>query len=140
MGLDAIFDIASSGMQAETARLTTTANNMTNANTVSSTVDDVYKAQYPVFKTIQQEASQWMGDTVKNGVAVTGVIESKDDPIKNFDPSNPMADAKGFVYAPNINYVEEMANMISATRSYHMNVEMLSNTKQLMQRTLHLGE
>lgn len=140
MGLEAIFDIASSGMQAETARLTTTANNMTNANTVSSSPDDVYKAQFPVFKAVQKQANQWMGDTVKNGVAVTGVVESKDEPKKHFDPGNPMADEKGFVYAPNINYVEEMANMISATRSYHMNVEMLGNTKQLMQRTLHLGE
>lgn len=140
MGLEAIFDIASSGMQAETARLTTTANNMTNANTVSSSPEDVYKAQFPVFKTIQKQATQWIGDTVKQGVAVTGVVEGKDEPKKNYDPGNPMADDKGFVYAPNINYVEEMANMISATRSYHMNVEMLSNTRQLMQRTLHLGE
>ena len=82
-----------------------------------------------------------MGDQTKAGVQVKGIYESTNVNLQNdMIPDNPMADEKGFVYTSNINYVEQMANVISASRSYQMNIELLNTTKQLMQRTLQLGE
>lgn len=139
MTLTAIFDMAGSAMTAETERLSTSASNMSNANVEASSPDEVYKAKYPIFKSIQENANQWMGEQMGGGVRLAGIYESQADALKRYEPNNPMADQKGFVYTPNINYVEEMANVISASRSYQMNVELLSTTKQLMQRTLQLG-
>jgi len=140
MSLNAIFDIAGSAMTAETARLTASAGNMSNANIESGSPDNVYKPQYPVFQAVQENANQWIGDNVKAGVLLKGVYESDAEANKRYQPNNPLADEKGFVYTANINYVEEMANVISASRSYQMNVELLGTAKQLMQRTLQLGE
>jgi flagellar basal-body rod protein FlgC len=140
MSLNTIFDIAGSAMSAETIRLSTSAENMSNANVEGSNPDDIYQAKYPVFKTIQENQNHWMGEQVKAGVQVKGIYESDLDPTKRYDPQNPNSDEKGFVYSANINYVEQMANVISASRSYQMNVELVNTTKQLMQRTLQLGE
>jgi flagellar basal-body rod protein FlgC len=140
MTLHAIFDIASSGMQAETMRLTSSAHNLANANSTSSSADATYKAQYPVYKAVQEDATHWFGEDKKPGVEVTQVIRSKAEPIQTFDPKNPLADDKGFVYTPPINAVQEMADMISATRTYQMHIEMLNHVKQLMHSTLKLGE
>lgn len=139
MTFNAIFSMVQSGLTAETARLSATASNMSNSSTIASSPDDVYKAQYPIFKAIQENANQWMGQQ-KVGVEIAGTYESKADPISRYEPNNPMADKKGFVYQPNINYSEEMANMISASRSYQMNVELMDATKKLMQRTLQMGQ
>lgn len=140
MSLNAIFDIAGSAMNAETARLKMSAVNLSNANVESGTPDEVYKAKYPIFKAVQEQANQWMGDKAKGGVELKGIYESDAEPQRRYDPNNPVADEQGFVYAPKINYVEEMANVISASRTYQMNIELLNTTKQLMQRTLQLGE
>lgn len=140
MSLGSVFDIAGSALTAETARLTTSASNMSNANIESGSADDVYKAQYPVFKTIQENATQWMDEQLPAGVQLQGTYASNADPIKHYQPNNPQADSKGFIYTPNINYVDEMANVISSSRSYQMNVELVNNTKQLIQQTLQLGD
>ncbi|HAT1596310.1 TPA: flagellar basal body rod protein FlgC [Legionella pneumophila] len=140
MSLNAIFDIAASAMTAETVRLTTSAGNMGNANVEASSPEEVYQAKYPVFKSVQESANQWMGEQIKAGVKLDGIYESEAEPHRRYDPNNPIADKDGFVYTSNINYVEEMANIISASRSYQMNIELLNTTKQLMQRTLQLGE
>lgn len=140
MPLNHIFDIAGSALKAETTRLQTSANNMGNAGVVSSSKEGTYRAQYPVFKTIQEDANKWFDDAIKAGVVVDGIVESEADPITRYEPNNPMADENGYVYTPNVNYVEEMTNMISASRSYQMNIEMLNTTKQLMAKTLQLGE
>ncbi len=140
MTLNAIFDIAGSAMTAETERLTSSVGNLSNANVEAGSPDGVYKPKYPIFQAVQENANQWMGDQVKAGVQLKGVYESDVEPSKRYDPNNPIADGDGFVYASNINYVEEMANVISASRSYQMNIELLNTTKQLMQRTLQLGE
>ena len=100
------------------------------------TPNDTYKAKYPVFSSVQANANQWLGSQLQGGVQFKGTYESNAEPVKRYAPNNPMADDKGFVYTPNINYVEEMANVISASRSYQMNIELLNTTKQLMQRTL----
>lgn len=140
MSLNTIFDIASSGLTAETTRMSTTASNMSNANVTSGNSDDVYKAQYPVFNAIQEQANLAMNGGHKPGVRVSNIYESTAEPISHFEPNNPIADENGYVYAPNINYVEEMANMISASRAYQLNLEMIGTAKQLMQRTLQLGQ
>ncbi|CZH61005.1 Putative proximal rod protein [Legionella pneumophila] len=140
MSLNAIFDIAASAMTAETVRLTTSAGNMSNANVEAGSPDEVYQAKYPVFKSVQENANQWMGEQIKAGVKLDGIYESDAEPHRRYDPNSPIADNDGFVYTSNINYVEEMANIISASRSYQMNIELLNTTKQLMQRTLQLGE
>lgn len=140
MSLTNIFDISGSGLVAETKRMSTSASNMSNANVVTGSADDTYKAQYPIFTTVQQQAAQWMNNQTKGGVGLSGTYESTADPVKRYEPSNPVADGDGFVYAPNISSTAEMANIISAARSYEMDVNVLSTAKQLIQKTLQLGE
>ncbi|RAP37971.1 flagellar basal body rod protein FlgC [Legionella quinlivanii] len=140
MSLGKIFDIAGTGLAAETTRMTASASNMNNANVATGNPDETYRAQYPVFSTVQEQMNGLAGLESRPGVKVTGIYESETPPIQRYEPNNPLADADGFVYAPNISYVEEMANLISASRSYQMNLEMINTTKQLMQRTLQLGE
>lgn len=139
MSLNHIFNIASSALHAETARMAATSSNMANANTVSGKKEEVYKPQYAVFAAIQQQAMH-NGQAMKGGVEVREIQESQADPEARYEPNNPVADEKGYVYAPNINYVEQMTDMISASRSYQMNLEMMGMTKQLLQRTLQLGQ
>lgn len=140
MSLGTIFDIAGSALTAETARLTTSASNMSSSNVESGTIDEVYRPKYPIFKTIQENANQWMGDQLKAGVQLKGTYESNAEPVKHYQPNNPLADSKGFVYTPNLNYVDEMANVVSAAKSYQMNLTLAKTAKQLIQRTLQLGE
>ena len=140
MSLNTVFDIASSGMVAETARLSSSAQNMTNANITVGNPNDVYQPRYPVFEAVQEQANQWMGDNVKAGVQLKGVYVSNAPPTMRYEPNNPIADAKGYVYTSNVSTVEEMANMISASKSYEMDINMLNTTKQLMQRVLQLGQ
>lgn len=139
MPLNTVFDISGSALVAETARLTTSASNMSNANVVTGSADSVYKAQYPVFSSVQEQAQHWMNDQTKAGVKVSGVYESNADPVKRYEPNNPIADQDGFVYAPNVNSVSEMANIISASRAYEMDVNVLNLAKQLILKTLQLG-
>ncbi|RUR08871.1 flagellar basal body rod protein FlgC [Legionella sp. km772] len=140
MSLSSVFDIASSGMAAETQRLSTSAQNMTNANVEVGNPNDVYQARYPIFEAVQAQANQWMGDNVKAGVKLQGTYVSNAPPSMRYEPNNPIADANGYVYTANISTVEEMANMISASKSYQMDINMFTMTKQLMQQTLQLGQ
>jgi flagellar basal-body rod protein FlgC len=140
MSLNTVIDIASSGMVAQTQRLSTSAQNMTNANVEVGNPNDVYQPRYPIFQAVQEQANQWMGENIKAGVKLQGIYVSNVSPSMRYEPNNPIADANGYVYTPNISTVEEMANMISASKSYQMNINILNTTKQLMQRTLQLGE
>lgn len=140
MTLGTIFDISGSALSAETARLTTSASNLNNANIEAGSPNDVYKVQYPIFKSVQEDANQWVGNQIKAGVQLKGTYVSKAEPIKTHQPDNPIADKNGFVYTPNVNTSAEMANIISAARSYQMNLELVNTAKQLMQRTLQLGD
>ena len=140
MSLSSIFNISGSALIAETARLTTSAENMSNANVESGNPNEVYRAKYPIFQAIQEHMNQSFGNQMSGGVQLKGTYEGNGDPIKRYAPDNPLADKQGFVYTPNVNYVAEMANMISSSKSYQIDVEVLNSTKQLMQRTLQLGE
>lgn len=132
-----IFDIAGSAMNAQMLRLNTTASNLANANTVSGTEQGAYRARQTVFATVLDG----MGSPeAVGGVSVPEIVENQDPVPKRYEPGNPMANAEGYVFASNVNEVEEMANMISASRSYQSNAEIFNTTKTLMLRTLQLGQ
>lgn len=139
MAITNIFDIAGSGMNAQSARLNTTASNIANADTASASADTVYRGRHPVFSTIYNGISGFGGDE-SAGVSVAGIVES-DAPLQpRYEPHHPKADEEGYVYYPNVNVVEEMTNMISASRSFQVNVEMMNSAKQMVQRVITLGQ
>lgn len=146
MSLGNIFDIAGSGMTAQSIRMNTTASNIANAETASSSVDQTYRARKPVFAAIQQDlldgqANLNMRDQQDGvGVSVRGIVES-DAPLQmRYEPGNPMANEQGYVFYPNVNMVEEMADMLSASRSFQTNVDVMNTAKTMMQRVLTLGQ
>ncbi len=132
-----IFDIAGSGMNAQNLRLNLVASNISNANSVSSSIDQVYKSRQPVFAA---QLNDLLGRQTASGVEIKGVVESQAAPVMEYAPNHPMADENGYIYKPNVNTVEEMANMMSASRSYQNNVEVLNTAKQLMLQTLRMGQ
>jgi flagellar basal-body rod protein FlgC len=132
-----IFDVAGSGMSAQSVRLNTTASNLANADSVSGDPAQVYKAKHPLFEAIRSGIGAKAATT---GVSIKGIVESQSAPTARYEPGNPLADTKGFVYAPNVNTVEEMVDMISASRSYQNNVEVMNTAKDMMLATLRLGQ
>ncbi len=126
-----LFHIAGSALAAQSARLNTVSSNLANADVVASRPEDTYKARVPVFESQAQAAG--------GGVKLREVAESEAPAQQRFQPGHPLADEQGYVYAPNVNAVEEMANMISAARSYQSNLEVVNTAKSLMLRTLNLG-
>ncbi|MFT5781056.1 MAG: flagellar basal-body rod protein FlgC [Pseudomonas sp.] len=146
MSLASVFNIAGTGMSAQSTRLNTISSNIANAETVSSSIDQTYRARHPVFATMYQNAQQGGGslfadqDQSGAGVQVLGVIEDQSNLIPRYEPNHPAADGNGYVYYPNVNVVEEMADMISASRAFQTNVEMMNTAKQMMQRVLTLGQ
>ncbi len=145
MSLNNIFDVAGSGMNAQSVRLNTTASNIANAETASSSTDQVYRARHPVFEAsfnnmLGHSKSGLSPQDETAGVAVRGIVES-DAPLQpRYEPDHPMANEDGYVYYPNVNVVEEMTNMISASRSFQMNVDVMNSAKQMMQRVLSIGQ
>jgi len=142
MSMFKIFDVAGSGMAAQSLRLNTVASNLANADSVSSTPEGAYRAKEPLFAAVQRalgSASSAESDSAV-GVQVKGVTESQADVQSRYEPGNPMADASGNVYGSNVNPIDELVNMISASRSYQNNVEAMNTTKQLMLKTLDLGK
>lgn len=137
MSLLKIFDVAGSGMAAQSARLNTTASNMANADSLASSEAGAYRAKQPLFSAVQRQVN---GQMENEGVRTLGVTESQTPVQSRFEPSNPLADANGYVYSSNVNPVDELVNMISASRSYQNNVEVMNSAKQLMQKTLDLGK
>ena len=136
-----IFDIAGSGMSAQSVRLNTVASNLANADSVSSDPASVYRAKEPVFKAVLAGGLSAGGtNPAEASVAVAGITESQAPPAMRYDPGNPLADAQGYVYAPNVNVVEQMTDMISASRSYQNDVEVLNTARDLMLDTLKLGQ
>jgi flagellar basal-body rod protein FlgC len=129
-----IFGVAGSAMAAQSQRMNVTASNLANAESVAGPDGKPYRAKQVVFE-VAPSGQQDIG-----GVKVAGVVEDS-SPLKMvFDPKNPHADAKGYVAMPNVNVVEEMTNMISASRSYQANVEVLNTAKTLMVKTLSIGQ
>lgn len=132
-----IFDIAGSGMSAQSVRLNTTASNLANADSVSGDPNQVYRARHPLFEAIRAGSG---ADGASSGVRVRGIVQNQAPPTARYEPGNPLADANGYVYAPNVNTVEEMVDMISASRSYQNNVEVMNTARDMMLATLKLGQ
>jgi flagellar basal-body rod protein FlgC len=137
MSMFKIFDTAASGMSAQNQRLNLVASNMANVDSVSSSVEETYRARQPVFQTM---LNQFNPDEPAVGVQLQGVIESQAPLRMEYAPDHPLANEEGYIFRPNVNMVEEMANMISASRSYQSNVEVINAAKQLVSATLRLGE
>jgi len=137
MSVFKVFDVAGSGMSAQMLRLNTVASNLANAETISGNEDEVYQARHPVFESVLQDAGN-TSDVAT--VKVSEIVEEKTAAIPHYRPNHPLANEEGFVYSPNIDAVAEMADMISASRSYQNNIEVLSTTKEMLLRTLQLGQ
>ena len=126
-------------MSAQSTRLNTTASNIANADSVSSSADQTYRARHPVFAAAMQEAAAGQ-ESAGAGVKVLGIVES-DKPLNvEYSPNHPMADKDGYIYKPNVNVIEEMTNMISASRSYQTNVQLAESAKNMLNKTLMLGQ
>jgi flagellar basal-body rod protein FlgC len=150
-----LFDIAGMAMDAQSIRLNTVASNLANAQSAASSVNQVYRARHPVFAAVQESAVQQLKGTDQGdgwidfenddqtggaGVRVLNIAESQAPLEKRYEPSHPLADKDGYVLYPNVNVVEEMADMISASRSFQINVEMLQSAKTMAQRLLSMGQ
>ncbi|KMV29685.1 flagellar basal body rod protein FlgC [Photobacterium swingsii] len=138
MSLFNVFNVAGSAMSAESVRLNTTSSNLANANSVSSSAEETYKARHPIFAAELQSASYRREDSVP--VQVKGIVESQKPLRAEYNPAHPMANAEGYIYKPNVNVMEEMANMISASRSYQSNVQVADASKQMLMSTLQMGK
>lgn len=143
-----ILPLAGSALSAQSQRLNTVASNLANADTVAGPDGSVYKARQVVFKPAMVEARQaagarqWStrGALASMGVRVVDVIEDPTPGKQTYDPKNPAANAEGYVMHSNVNVIEEMVNMISASRSYQNNVEMMNTAQQLALKTLSIGQ
>jgi flagellar basal-body rod protein FlgC len=140
MSFSDIYRVSGSAMTAQTVRLNTIASNLANAETASATEADTYKARRPVFAAVYQN-DELMRDKALSGarVQVMDVVETG-NAVQRYEPNNPMANPEGYVYYPDVNVVEEMADMMSASRGFETNVEVLNSIKSMQQSLLRLGE
>ena len=127
-----IFDIAGSAMRAQNLRLNATASNLANANSVAGSEEEAYRARHPVFAAMLENEI--------GGVETRGIVESSREVNKRYEPDHPLSDDDGHVFGSNVDNVEEMANMMSASRSYQSNVDLLGTVRQLMLQTLKMGQ
>ena len=135
MSLFKIFDVSSSAIAAQAQRLNVVASNIANADSAAGPDGKAYRAKQVVFEAVAS------GDgTGPSSVRVAGVVDDPSPPRSIYDPKHPLADAQGYVTLPNVNVVEEMVNMLSASRSYQANVEVMNTAKNLLQKTLTIGQ
>lgn len=141
MSFDSIYRIAGSSMTAQTVRLNTVASNLANADSAATRAEDVYQARKPVF------AAVYGNDQLTRGVGMGGahvqvldVVTAGREPQRRYEPGNPLADRDGYVLYANINEIEEMTDMMSASRSFETSVEVLNRIKGMQQSLLQLGE
>ena len=132
--MDAIFNIAGLAMTAQSQRLNTVASNLANAESTVSSTGGPYRAKQVVFSSVPLN-----GEAVQ-GVRVDRVVEDAAPLKRIFDPKHPAADEKGYVSLPNVNVVDEMVNMISASRSFQTSVELMNTAKQLALKALSIGQ
>lgn len=138
MSMFQIFNISGSAVSAQSQRLNVVASNLANVDTTAGPDGSVYKARHVVFQTHLFDAAD--GADAGAGVRVANVVEDQTPGRKVHDPKHPQADAQGYVTYTNVSSVEEMVNMISASRSYQNNVEVMNTAKNLLQKTLQLGQ
>lgn len=136
MSLTNVFNIAATALTAQSMRLNAVASNLANADSAHASTGTGYRAKQVVFETmLMNETQPWA-----KGVRMKEVIEDPNPPRLVYDPKHPLADEQGYIAYPNVDPVEEMVNMISASRSYQTNAEIMSTTKMLMQRTLAIAQ
>ncbi|WP_281647139.1 flagellar basal body rod protein FlgC [Parendozoicomonas sp. Alg238-R29] len=142
MSLNQIFSIAGSSAAAQTIRLNTVASNLANASSAGSTPEEAYQVMKPVFSVIQGEALQNSGvGNASMQVEVSDIQRiAATTEQRQYEPSHPNADENGYVYYPNVNIVSEMADMMSASRSYQTSIEIMVTAKKMQQRLLTLGQ
>ena len=133
-----IFNVSGSAISAQSQRLNVVASNLANADTVAGPDGKAYKARQVQFQT--QLVGAQADDITSAGVRVSTIVEDQSPGRQVHDPANPAADAKGYVTYSNVNPVEEMVNMISASRSYQNNVEVMNTAKTLLLKTLQMGQ
>lgn len=138
MALYDVFNIAGSSMSAQSVRLNTVASNLANADVVSTNESDAYRSRQPVFSAVMSALN---GNTEQSSVPVrvSSIVESDAAVNKEYQPNHPMANEQGFIYKSNVNTIEEMANMMAASRAYQNNVEVFNTSKQLLLKTLSMG-
>jgi len=136
MSLFSVFDTAGTAMNAQSVRMNVTSSNLANAGSVSGDPDRVYRAKHPVFASFQDTLAGQQGI---GGVRLEGIVEAGRPLEMRYQPEHPDADENGNVYVSNVNTVEEMVNMISASRSYKNNVEIINTTRDMLLQTLSLG-
>ncbi len=134
MSLFKVFDVAGSALTAQSMRLNTVASNLANADSAAGANGKAYRAKQVLFETAR------VGGQEATGVRVTGIIEDNSPLRQVHDPKHPLADANGYITMPNVNVVDEMVNMISASRSYQTNAEMMNTAKSLLLKTLQIGQ
>ena len=136
MSLTNVYHIAASALTAQSMRLNAVASNLANADSAHSSTGEGYKAKQVLFEAVAMDKSApWA-----QGVRMKEVLEDPSPPRMVYDPKHPLADANGYVAYPNVDPVEEMVNMISASRSYQTNAEVMATTKSLLQRTLAIAQ
>jgi flagellar basal-body rod protein FlgC len=140
MGMDNIFGIAGTALNAQLTRMNATASNLANAGTVSGTEQDAFRAKRAVFKALVDEQMTNAGAAYVGGVKIDRITEDTNPPRRVSDPKNPLADADGYVYQSNVSEVSEMVEMMAAARSYQNNVEVINTARQLMMRTLDIAK
>ena len=136
MSLFNVMDVSSSALQAQSVRLNTVASNIANADSVSSSAEGAYRSRQPVFSTVMRDA---FDDSVA-GVRVSEIVTTDAAPVRQYSPEHPMSDDEGYIYYSNVNPVAEMANMMSASRSYQNSVEAMKTARQLLLHTLNIGQ
>ncbi|GJL73016.1 MAG: flagellar basal-body rod protein FlgC [Nitrosomonas sp.] len=134
MSLFNVFNIASSSMAAQSQRLNVVASNLANADSATSSTGEPYRSRQVVFST------QQIADKGASGVKVAGIVHDASPMKRIYEPKHPMADAGGYITMPNVNVVDEMVNMMSASRSYQNSVDMMNTTKTLLQKALTIGQ
>lgn len=134
MSMFSIFDISGSAMTAQSQRMNVTASNMANADSVAGPDGETYRARHVIFESQAGQRSE------VGGVRVSQVVEDQSPLRQEYQPGHPMADEQGYVSMPNVEPVHEMVNMIAASRSYQANVEVMNTNKQLLLKTLTLGD
>lgn len=148
MSLLKVFDIAGSGLAAQSMRLNTTASNLANAESVATNAASAYRARVPVFAAMMRDyGSSYAMDTVAGpndqgeavGVRVLGIVESQAPIARRYEPGNPLADTEGYVYTSNVNTIEALTDMISASRTFQSNVEVINTSRDLMLKTISMG-
>ena len=138
MGMLSIFNVSGSAASAQSQRLNVVASNLANADTVAGPNGQAYKARQVTFQT--ELMGQTANDPTAAGVRVSTISEDQTPGRKVHDPKHPGADAEGYVTYSNVNAVEEMVNMISASRSYQNNLEVMNTAKSLLLKTIQLGQ